>query len=151
MILDGSLLHGADVGFFKRLLGIETKPGEPVALPDEMFDETVREPGMPVFVFFFNNWCSGCQVMHGLINEVGPDYIGRALFYKMDATKSPHAVTALEIRGVPVLAVFTPGGTVDRTTGLINITELRNWIESHLPGAEGAPGLDISEPDQDRG
>jgi thioredoxin-like negative regulator of GroEL len=139
------------MGFFKRLIGIETKPGEPVALPDEMFDEAVREPDMPVFVFFFSNWCSTCQVMHGLINEVGPEYIGRARFYKMDATKNPHAVTALEIRSVPVLAAFTPGGAVDRATGLLNITELRNWIESHLPAVETAPGQDISETGEDRG
>ena len=139
------------MGFFKRLIGIETRPGEPEALPDKMFDEIVREPDMPVFVFFFNNWCSGCQVLHGLINEVGPEYIGRARFYKMDATRSPRAVTALEIRGVPVLAAFTPGGAADRVTGLINITELRHWIESHLPGTEGTPGQKISETDQDRG
>lgn len=139
------------MGFFKRLIGIETRPGEPEALPDEIFDETIGEPDLPVFVFFFNNWCSGCQVMHGLINEIGPDYIGRARFYKMDATRSPHAITALQIKGVPVLAVFTPGGAVDRITGVINITELRHWIESHLPDVEGAPGQDISGTDQNRG
>ncbi|RKZ83016.1 MAG: hypothetical protein DRQ39_10005, partial [Gammaproteobacteria bacterium] len=61
------------------------------------------------------------------------------------------AVTALEIRGVPVLAAFTPGGAADRITGLINITELRHWIESHLPGVEGTPGQEISETDQNRG
>ncbi len=138
------------MGFLKKLLGLETQPGEPENLPDEFFEETVTRPDMPVFVFFFNNWCSGCQVMHGLINEVGPEYIGRARFYKMDATRSPRAVTTLEIRGVPVLAVFTPGGAADRMTGLINITELRNWIESHLPGAEGSPEQEISETDPDR-
>ncbi len=128
------------MGFLKRLLGLETKPGEAENLPDELFDETVREPDLPVFVLFFNNWCSGCQVMHGLINEVGPEYLDRARFYKMDATRSPHTVTALEIRSVPVLAAFTPGGAADRVTGLINITELRNWIESHLPTEEEPRG-----------
>lgn len=139
------------MGFFKRLIGIETKPGEPEPLSDEMFDETVREPDMPVFVVFFSLWCSGCQVMLGLLNEVGPEYIGRGHFYKMDVGNSPHAITALEIRGVPVLAAFLPGGAADRMTGLMNITDLRNWIESHLPGVEGAPGQSISETDQDRG
>ena len=116
-----------------------------------MFEDTVADPDIPVFVFFFNNWCSGCQVMHGLINEVGPEYLGRARFYKMDATRSPRAVTALEIRGVPALAAFTSGGTADRVTGLINITELRNWIDRHLPAEEEAPGQDESGTDQDRG
>jgi thioredoxin-like negative regulator of GroEL len=124
------------MGFLKRLLGLETKPGEPETLPDEVFEETVKTSDMPMFVLFFSTWCSGCQVMHGLLNEVGPEYLGRARFYKMDVTRSPGAVTALEIRGVPVIAVFGPGGEADRTAGLMNITELRDWIESHLPGTE---------------
>ena len=136
------------MGFFKKLLGLETQPGEPEALPDKIFDEIVGEPDMPVFVFFFNLWCSGCQVMHGLLNEVGPEYLGRARFYKMDVNKSPHAVTVLGIKGVPVLAAFSPGGETDRMAGLVNITELRGWIESRLPG-EAAQ--DISDNDQVKG
>ncbi len=139
------------MGFFKRLIGLETKPGEPEALPDKIFKETVSKPDMPVFVFFFNLWCSECQVMHGLLNEVGPEYVGRSRFYKMDVNESPHAATALNIRGVPVLAAFSPGGAIDRTAGLMNITELRDWIESRLPGEEATAAQDISETDQDRG
>lgn len=138
------------MGFFKRLLGLETKPGEPEALPDRIFEETVREPDMTVFVFFFNLWCSGCQVMHGLLNEVGPEYVGRARFYKMNVNRSPHTVTAINIRGVPVLAAFSPGGAVDRIAGLMNITELRDWIESRLPGEEGE-GSQESSTDSNRG
>lgn len=139
------------MGFIKRILGLETKPGEPESLADEIFEETIREPDMPLFILFYSNWCPGCQVMHGLLNEVGPEYIGRARFFKIDASNSPHAVTAMEIRGVPVLAAFTPGGGADRTTGLMNITELRNWIESHLPETEETPGQKKSETDQGRG
>ena len=58
------------MGLIKRLLGLEAKPGEPETLPDEMFEETVKGPEVPTFVLFFNNWCSGCQVMHGLLNEM---------------------------------------------------------------------------------
>jgi thioredoxin-like negative regulator of GroEL len=139
------------MGFLRRLLGLETKPGEPEALRDEDFEETVKGPDLPVFVFFFNLWCSGCQVMHGLINEVGPEYLGKARFYKMDVTKSPKAATAMQLKGVPLLAAFSPEGKADVTTGLMNITELRNWIESHLSDAEGAPGQEIYGSDQDRG
>lgn len=139
------------MGFFKRLVGLETKPGEPETLPDKIFDETIGEPDMPMFVLFFNLWCSGCQVMHGLLNEVGPEYLGRARFYKMDVNKSPHAVTVLGIRGVPVLAAFSPGGETDRMAGLVNITELRDWIESRLPGEEAPATQDMPETNQDRG
>ncbi len=132
------------MGFFKKLLGLESSPGEPELLPDERFEETVGSPDMPLFVVFFSLWCSSCQVMLGLLNEVGPEYLGRARFYKMDAGRSPRAVTALGIRGVPVLAAFAPGAAADTTTGLMDITELREWIESHLPGQEETSGRDSS-------
>ena len=146
-----AFFSGDDMGLFKRLLGLETKPGEPETLPDKIFDETIGEPDMPMFILFFNLWCSGCQVMHGLLNEVGPEYLGRARFYKMDVNKSPHAATVLGIRGVPVLAAFSPGGETDRMAGLVNITELRGWIESCLPGEETTATQNISDTDQDRG
>jgi len=138
------------MGFFKKLLGLERSPGEPEPLPDEKFDETVGSPEMPVFIVFFSLWCSSCQVMLGLLNEVAPEFLGRARFYKMDAGRSPHAITALGIRGVPVLAAFAPDGKADRTTGLMDITELRNWIESHITGPDGTSGQDVSGSGKDR-
>jgi thioredoxin-like negative regulator of GroEL len=125
------------MGFLKRLLGMETRPGEPEPLSDELFEETVEKSDLPVFVFFFNLWCSSCQVMHGLLNEVGPEYIGQAKFYKMDATRSPRTAVALELRGVPVLIAFPRDSARDMVTGLMDITQLRRWIDSHLPGGEG--------------
>jgi len=139
------------MGFFRKMLGLERSPGEPELLQDEKFDETVGSPDMPVFVVFFSLWCSSCQVMLGLLNEVGPEYIDRARFYKMDAGRSPHAVTTLGIRGVPVLAAFAPGGAADSITGLMNITDLRNWIDSHLPGSKTTSDPDTHGPGRDEG
>jgi len=147
------------MGFIRRLLGLETKPGEPESLRDELFEDTVKDPDMPVFIFFFNLWCSGCQVMHGLLNEIGPEYIGRARFYKMDATQSPRTVSALGLKGVPVLASFRPGEKAEWMGGLMNITELREWIDSRLTGAaleseepvtEGPVDVEYTEPQDDR-
>jgi thioredoxin 2 len=133
------------MGFIRRLLGLETKPGEPESLRDELFEDTVKDPDMPVFIFFFNLWCSGCQVMHGLLNEVGPEYIGRARFYKMDATQSPRAVAALGLKGVPVLASFRPGEKAEWMGGLMNITELREWIDSLIDGTVSEPGEPVAD------
>ena len=117
------------MGFFKRLLGLETRPGEPEPLSDESFDDIVRNPDTTVFVVFFSLWCSACQVMLGLVNEVGPEYIGRARFYKMDAGKSPHAVTVMDIRSVPVLAAFVfvpePGTCLLLGGGLLMLVRRR--------------------------
>lgn len=124
------------MGFLKRLLGIERRPGEPEPLGDERFDEAVSGDGLPVFVLFSSLWCPQCQVMHGLLNELGPLYAGRALFYRMDVSKSPNAPARLEVRGVPQVIAFRGGAQIARLTGLIPIDELREWIENRIGGTE---------------
>ena len=88
------------MGFFKRLFGIEVRPGEPAALSDmESFNEVVKS-GRPSLVYFYHLWCSSCQVMGGLLNEIGPGYVGRIDLYKLDIHKVPGAAAKLSITGV---------------------------------------------------
>jgi thioredoxin 1 len=149
--IDIRITYGGGMGFFKRLLGLETRPGEPETLRDELFGETVSDPDLPLFVFFFNLWCSGCQVMHGLLNEVAPEYIGRARFYKMDAGKSPRTVSELGIRGVPLLVSYTPDGEPESISGLLNITELRSWLDGRIAGGDGTAAAAPAKTDVDEG
>ncbi|MBN1165010.1 MAG: thiol reductase thioredoxin [Candidatus Krumholzibacteriota bacterium] len=120
------------MGFFKRLLGIEYKPGEPEPLTDEHFESMVKECGLPCFVHFHHLWCSSCQVMGGLLNEVGPQYVDRAKFFKIDVHKNPHTATLLNIPSVPTLVLFKDGNPVDRINGLIPLKPLKEWIEKSL-------------------
>ena len=120
------------MGFFKRLFGIEVKPGEPVSLPNNVdFNEAINS-GTPSLVYFFHLWCSSCQVMSGLLNEIGPEYLGRINFYKVDVHKVPDAATAHKISGVPTQIIFSGGVPVARHTGLMPIDQLKDWIEAQL-------------------
>ena len=120
------------MGFFKRLFGIEVRPGEPAALSDmESFNEAVKS-GRPSLVYFYHLWCSSCQVMGGLLNEIGPGYVGRIDLYKLDIHKVPGAAAKLSITGVPTLIIFSGGEPVARHTGLVPIDRIREWIEASL-------------------
>ncbi len=120
------------MGFWKRLLGLETRPGESEPLTDTTFDEKVLECKLPCFVLCFSLWCSPCQVMGGLLNEVGPGYLGKARFFKLDVSKNPHAPGRYQVKGVPTILVFSEGGLVARGTGLIPLNDLKEWIENQL-------------------
>jgi thioredoxin-like negative regulator of GroEL len=120
------------MGLLRRILGLETNPGEPEPLNDENFEQAVSGAETPVFVNFFHLWCSSCQVTGGLLNEIGPDYIGKARFYKMDVTKNPHTPSLLNVRGVPTTIVFAGGAEQARHTGLVPIDQLREWIEAQI-------------------
>jgi thioredoxin 1 len=128
------------MGFLQRILGIERRPGEPDPTGDDRLDDDIAGDGRPAFVFFYSLWCPQCQVMHGLINELGPRHAGRARFLRMDVSKNPRSPGRFDIRGVPQLIVFKDGRPVDRVVGLMPIDSLEDWIEGHIGGAEGGAG-----------
>ncbi len=132
--------RGPSMGFFKRLLGLEVTPGEPAPLTDDQFDEAIAEGGLPCFVYCFSLWCSSCQVMGGLLNEVGPDFVDRARFFKLDITKNPVAASGLGIKGVPVIFFFRDGKPVESHMGLIPLDPLKEWIEMTISGKERPAG-----------
>lgn len=125
------------MGLLQRLLGIERRPGEPEPLGDARFDSAVAWPDGPVVVFFFSLWCSECQVIHGLLNELGPRYAPRARFYRLDIAKNPAAPARLNITGVPRLVVFREGRPVDSAAGLMPIDSLQEWLERHIGAGPG--------------
>jgi thioredoxin 1 len=126
------------MGFIKRLLGLETKPGEPRAIDEASFDATVLGGEKPSFVYFFHLWCSSCQVMGGLLNEVGPEFADRAEFYKVNVHKEPMIASRCDISGVPALLAIRGGAEVDRVVGLVPLDTLRTWIEQNLDARPGA-------------
>jgi thioredoxin-like negative regulator of GroEL len=120
------------MGFIKRLLGLEVRPGEPEKLTDMSFEGIVKESGLPCFVYFYHLWCSSCQVMGGLLNELGPEYKESARFYKIDITKDPHTAGKYRVNAVPAVLFFRDGRLTDALKGLTPLNELRDWIEGNL-------------------
>lgn len=120
------------MGFLKRLLGLDTKPGEPESIGDDRFEEEVVRSDLPCVVEIYNLWCSSCQVMAGLLNEVGPDYVGKVKFFKVNADRSPFIPQRFQVSGVPTILLIERGEVIDRLTGLVPLDELRDWIEQHI-------------------
>ena len=119
-------------GFIKRLLGIEVKPGEPEKLSDESFNEVITENSSLCFVHFYTLCNASCQVMGGLLNEIGPNYIGDAKFYKMDIRDNPYTPQRLNITGVPAVVVFKDGKPAEALTKLVPLNQLSEWIEKNI-------------------
>lgn len=120
------------MGFLRKLLGLEVKPGEPAPLTDSLFDQEIAGKELPCFVYFFSLWCSSCQVMGGLLNEIGPEYADKAFFYKLDVSKNPDATARFDVKAVPTVIALKKGELVDRHTGLVPIDQIKEWIEKNL-------------------
>lgn len=133
------------MGFLRRFLGLETKPGEPESIGDDRFDGEIAQSDLPCVVEIYNLWCSSCQVMTGLLNEIGPDYIGKARFFKVNAERSPSIPQRLGVSGVPTILVLQRGEVIGRLTGLVPLNDLRDWIDQCIePGVADGPPDDQS-------
>ncbi len=122
----------AGMGFLKRLLGLEVRPGEPRSIRDDEFEGEIAGSDLPCFLYFYSLWCPSCQVTSGLLNELGPSYIGKASFYKMDVNKEPNTAAMFGIRSIPAVISFKNGTPADMLVGLAPIDELKGWIEKNL-------------------
>jgi thioredoxin 1 len=130
---------GRAMGFLKRLIGLETKPGEPETLNEERFEGEVLRSELPCVVEFYNLWCASCQVMTGLLNEIGPGYLGRAKFYKVNVDRTPSIPLRFQISGVPTIVLFDGGEPKDRLTGLVPLNDLRAWIDERISAGPQGP------------
>jgi thioredoxin 1 len=116
------------MGFFQKLFGITPKPGKPREITEDEFDEIVKST-KPMVVDFYSLTCPPCQVMGGLLNELGPAYAGQIEFFKMNVDRNPRAAATFQIQSVPTVLLIHRGKIADRIVGLLPLMPLKDKIE----------------------
>ena len=105
------------------------KPGKPM----ETSDNDILKSELPVLLDFWSPTCMPCQVMGGLLREVGPEYAGRVNIFKLNVAQNMQAATAFRIRSIPTLMFINNGKIVDQVVGLIPIDTLRQKLDKLAP------------------
>jgi thioredoxin 1 len=118
------------MGFLKNLFNKPPKRGKPRPVTDESFEQEVIAAGTPAAVNFWSPRCPHCQVMSGLLDEVGPDYVGRVNIFKLNVIQNPTSAVQYQVQGTPTLILFRKGRAVDRIVGLVPLNPLRNKLDS---------------------
>jgi thioredoxin 1 len=118
------------MGFFKSLFNRTPKPGKPRPVTDGSFEQDVLAPGTPAAVNFWSPRCPHCQVMSGLLDEIGPEYEGRVNIFKLNVLQNPTSAVQYQIRGTPTLVLFRKGRAVDSIVGLMPLNPLRNKLDN---------------------
>ena len=118
------------MSLFGRLFGRMGKPGKPQFTSDGSFKVDVLESVLPVVVYFWSPRCRHCHVMGGLLNELGPEYHGRVVIFKVRPGESREITQEYEVSGVPTLLFFRKGKVVDRIAGLQPLNSLREAFDN---------------------
>jgi thioredoxin 1 len=118
------------MGLLKNLFNRPPKPGKPRPVTDRFFQEEVLESDVPVVVDFWSPRCSPCQVMGGLLDEIGPDYAGRVHLFKLNVDQNPETAMRYQVQSIPTVILFNKGKPVDRIVGLLPLNPLRAKLEN---------------------
>jgi thioredoxin 1 len=121
------------MSIFKSLFSGEVKPGAPMQTTDATFDNDILKSELPVLLDFWSPTCMPCQVMGGLLREVGPEYAGRINVFKLNVSQNMQTAQAFRIRSIPTLMFMKNGKIVDQVVGLIPIDVLRQKLDKLAP------------------
>lgn len=76
---------------------------------DRDFDDVIQQAVVPVLVEFWKPGCGNCRALMRELEKLEPDVAGKVLILKMNVEANFQIPAELEIRTLPVLALYHQG------------------------------------------
>jgi len=100
---------------------------------------------VPVLVDFWADWCQPCKMLMPLLAKLADEYQGRFILAKIN-TEQQQAISAqFGIRSIPTVKLFRDGKPVDEFAGALPESEIRAFLDRHLPRASDGSVVQAEE------
>lgn len=77
-------------------------------------------------------WCGPCRTLSPIIDKISSDYHGKISVGKLDADSSKEIISELGVRNIPTILLYKDGEIIERKTGMIMESKLKEMIDGHL-------------------
>jgi thioredoxin 1 len=114
------------------LFNKETKMSEVLHINDADFETTVVQSDIPVLVDFWAPWCGPCKMIAPILDEIAPEFAGKAKIVKINVDDNQLVAGQFGIRSIPTLLLFKNGQLVATQVGALPKNQLAAFINQHL-------------------
>lgn len=99
-------------------------------LTDENF-ETETSSGAYA-IDFYADWCGPCKMMGPIFEEASVNYEGKINFAKINIDEQRKLAMTHKVMSIPTLLFMKDGAVVDRVTGVVDATALKEKLDALL-------------------
>lgn len=94
----------------------------------------------PVLLDIWAPWCGPCKTLGPVLEKLEVAYAGRFKLAKLNADEQPEIAGQLSqmfgVRSIPFCVLFADGQPVDGFVGALPESEVRGFLDKHVPSAE---------------
>ena len=101
---------------------------------DQNFDQEVLQSKMPVVVDFWAVWCTPCQIVSPIIEDLAKEYEGKVKVGKLNVDENPRSAGKYGIMSIPSILIFKNGNPVKTIIGAQGKERYKKEIEEVVGG-----------------
>jgi len=101
-------------------------------MPKKNTKEIISKSQEPILVDFYADWCSPCQTMNPVLEEVLSELGGKVKLLRVNVDKQPQLSQQFGVRSIPHYILFKKGKILWRKGGVITKRDLEKALKGFV-------------------